>query len=102
MCPGGGEGGGGSIFWKTPVIGLASYNNLSTGEPKGTASRDFLGGGGFVVFIVMDYDTVMELKLRKLSRFFGKFVMTKMLQSRAEKNRTMNKTYSQEFNDIDF
>jgi len=26
----GGEGGGGSIFWKTPAIALASYNNLST------------------------------------------------------------------------
>jgi hypothetical protein len=26
----GGEGDGGSIFWKTPAIGLASYNNLST------------------------------------------------------------------------
>jgi hypothetical protein len=26
----GGEGGGGSIFWKTPAIGLASYNNLSS------------------------------------------------------------------------
>jgi hypothetical protein len=24
----GGEGDGGSIFWKTPAIGLASYNNL--------------------------------------------------------------------------
>jgi hypothetical protein len=23
-------GGGGSIFWKTPAIGLASYNNFST------------------------------------------------------------------------
>jgi hypothetical protein len=29
----GGEGGGGSIFWKTRDIGLPSYsNNLSTGE----------------------------------------------------------------------
>jgi len=26
----GGEGYGGSILWKTPPIGLASYNNLST------------------------------------------------------------------------
>jgi hypothetical protein len=54
VCPGGGEGGGGSIFWKTPVIGLASYNNLSTGEPKETASRDFTGrgGGGFVLFML--------------------------------------------------
>ncbi len=26
----GGETVGGSIFWKTPAIGLASYNNLST------------------------------------------------------------------------
>ncbi len=26
----GGERGGGSIFWKTPAIGLTSYNNLST------------------------------------------------------------------------
>jgi hypothetical protein len=28
-------------------------------SPKGTASRDFLGG--FVLFIVMDYDTVMSV-----------------------------------------
>jgi hypothetical protein len=28
-----GEGDGGSIFWKTPAIGLASYNNLSTLSP---------------------------------------------------------------------
>jgi hypothetical protein len=27
--------------------------------------------------MVMGYDIVMELKLRILSRFFGKFVMTK-------------------------
>jgi hypothetical protein len=27
----GGEGTGGVIFWKTPAIGLVSYNNLSTG-----------------------------------------------------------------------
>jgi hypothetical protein len=26
----GGEGGGGTIFWKTPDIGLASYTNPST------------------------------------------------------------------------
>ncbi len=29
----GGEGDRGSIFWKTPAIGLASYNNLSTIKP---------------------------------------------------------------------
>jgi hypothetical protein len=36
----GGEGGGGSIFWKTQDIGLASYsNNLSTGEGMGEESN---------------------------------------------------------------
>jgi hypothetical protein len=29
----GGEGDGGSIFWETPAIGLASSNNLSTKQP---------------------------------------------------------------------
>jgi hypothetical protein len=46
-------------------------------SPKGTASRDL--GGGNVVFIVMDYDIGMELKLRILSRFFGKVAMTKKI-----------------------
>jgi hypothetical protein len=31
----GGEGGGGSIFWKTSDKGLASYNNLNTEEGLG-------------------------------------------------------------------
>jgi hypothetical protein len=42
--PGGeGDGGGGSIFWKTPAIGLASYNNLST---VWCIWRGLRGGGG--------------------------------------------------------
>jgi hypothetical protein len=56
----GGEGGGGSIFWKTRDIGLPSYsNNLSTTGPDsptilqnawrsmgGAGSGGCLGGGG--------------------------------------------------------
>ncbi len=30
----GGEGDGGSIFWKTREIGLPSYNDLSTSSPQ--------------------------------------------------------------------
>jgi len=40
----GGEGGGGSIFWKTRDIGLASYsNNLSTGGRREKREVDQLG-----------------------------------------------------------
>ncbi len=55
-----GEGGEGSIFWKTPVIGLASYNNLSTGcaffrSFRGWATRRIVG------FFLSDIRTINKI-----------------------------------------
>ncbi len=43
----GGEGHGGSIFWKTPGIGLASYNNLSSLYVISSCSLALSRGGIF-------------------------------------------------------
>ncbi len=50
----GGEGDGGSIFWKTREIGLPFYNDLSTVTSYNTNIQfsSYWGGGGCVEFIM--------------------------------------------------
>jgi hypothetical protein len=62
----GGEGGGGSIFWKTKDIGLASYsNNLSTDpsnlELEKTESFRFRASNNFALPVLPVYSAIVNV-----------------------------------------